>query len=240
MLKDFLTKLFNNKKVDNPIEEIKKQAEIHPKQENEQDLNKEELVAKLIELYEKNDALTGQQREISKEKLQKIPVNILKNKYDDELQKFLRLNLRKKVAIPEQNKNRNVNKNKNVEKGKRYEKQIGEYFEKEGYIVKYNGIEKGKKDDSIDLIAIKKDEIIFIQCKNWKENSKYKVSQQMVKAFIGDTYKFIEKNPIYKNYKIKRLFVISNKILTKSAYAFIKSNPDLIEYKIIKDNAIQI
>jgi len=45
--------------------------------------------------------------------------------------------------------------NKNVKKGKEFEKKVGKLFEEAGWIVKYNGIENGKKDSSIDLIAIK-------------------------------------------------------------------------------------
>lgn len=243
MFKNLLSKFFRKEsneaatKVEEEIEEATI-GESHTSQDCEMD--KEELVDKLIELYRQNDKLAGQSRVIAKEKLQKIPLNILKNRYDAELKRYIRLNLRKRVEQKSQNKSSTPAQKKsyiaNIKKGKAYEKQIGDYFEKQGYIVKYNGIEKGKKDDSIDLIAIKKDEILFVQCKNWKENSKYKVTQQMVKAFIGDTYKFIEENPVYKNYTIKRLFVISNKILTKSAYAFIKNNPQLIDFQIIKES----
>ncbi len=149
----------------------------------------------------------------------------------------IRKEQRKKERIKKFNENRKKRYKEfvksNIERGKKYEIQIGKHFEDQGYIVKFNGIEKEKKDDSIDLIAIKKDEIIFIQCKNWKENSKYKITQEQIKAFIGDTYKFIENNPVYKDYKIKRLFIISNKILDKGAYLFIKENQHLIKYKVI-------
>ena len=123
-----------------------------------------------------------------------------------------------------------------IKKGKEYEKLVGKYFEKEGYIIKYNGIENGKKDNTIDLIAIKQNEIILIQCKNWKENSKYKITHKDIKAFIGDTHTFIKENPQYKNYNIKRLFVISNKILDKSAINYIKEHQNIIRYKVIKYN----
>ena len=121
-----------------------------------------------------------------------------------------------------------------IEKGKEYEKFIGNLYEKDGYIVKFNGIEKGKKDNSIDLIAIKGNEIVLIQCKNWKENSKYKITHKEIKAFIGDSYFFLEKNPQYSNYKIKRHFVVSNRILDNSAVQYIKENRDKIEYRLIR------
>jgi len=121
-----------------------------------------------------------------------------------------------------------------VKKGKEYEKFVGRYFEDQGYIIKYNGIEKGKKDNSIDIIAIKKEEIIFIQCKNWKENGKHKISHKDIKAFIGDTHIFINENPQYKEYKIKRLFVMSGKILDKSALSYINEHKDIIRYLLLK------
>ncbi len=119
------------------------------------------------------------------------------------------------------------------EKGVKYEKFVAQHFEKLGYIVKFNGIEKKKKDNSIDLIAIKKDEIILIQCKNWSEKNKYRVTHKDIKAFIGDTHFFVEENPQYKDYKIKRFFVISERILDKSAINYIKEHKNKIRYLLL-------
>ncbi len=115
-------------------------------------------------------------------------------------------------------------------KGDDYEKYIAKYYESIGYIVKFNGIEKGKKDSSIDLIAIKDNEITLIQCKNWNEKGKYKINHEKIKAFIGDTHTFITKNDNYKNYDIKRVFAVSSKILDKSAINYIKENKDIVRY----------
>ena len=125
-------------------------------------------------------------------------------------------------------------KRQNIKKGKEYEKFIGRMFEEKGYIVKYNGIEAGKKDSSIDLIAIKGQQIIFTQCKNWKEGSKYKINHEKIKAFIGDTTTFITQNPQYQQYNIKRLFCVANDVFDKSALAYMNSNRNIIEYRIIK------
>lgn len=118
----------------------------------------------------------------------------------------------------------------NSKKGLDYEKFVGEHFENLGCIVKYNGIEKGKKDNSIDLIAINKDEIIFIQCKNWKQNSKYKINHEKIKSFVGDTYVFIEENSNYSDYKIKRLFVASNEVFDASAKMYCKEHKNVVQY----------
>lgn len=118
----------------------------------------------------------------------------------------------------------------NSKKGLDYEKFVGEHFESLGCIVKFNGIEKGKKDNSIDLIAINKDEIIFIQCKNWKQNSKYKINHEKIKSFVGDTYVFIEENINYSEYKIKRLFVASNEVFDASAKMYCKEHKNVVQY----------
>ncbi len=121
----------------------------------------------------------------------------------------------------------------NKSKGIEYEKFVATHFENQNFIVKYNGIEKGKKDNSIDLIAISKEKIILIQCKNWKENSKYKINHEKIKAFVGDTFTYIEKNPIYKDYQVDRLFVVSNRILDSSAIKYIKENKSVVRYKLL-------
>ncbi len=136
------------------------------------------------------------------------------------------------------NKKRNYKKilEKNIKKGKEYEKYIGKRFEEKGYIVKFNGIEQGKKDSSIDIIAIKNNQIIFTQCKNWKKESRYKINHEKIKAFIGDTLSFIEKNPNYKNYNIKRLFCVANDVFDKSALKYMDENKNMIEYRVIQIN----
>ena len=55
--------------------------------------------------------------------------------------------------------------------GRRYERYIGFLYEIDGYKVDYNGIRMGKKDDGIDIIATKRQELIIIQCKWYKEDS---------------------------------------------------------------------
>lgn len=55
--------------------------------------------------------------------------------------------------------------------GKMYERYIGYVYEKRGYKVEYRGIELGLKDGGIDLICRKGNEILLVQCKNWKQES---------------------------------------------------------------------
>lgn len=115
--------------------------------------------------------------------------------------------------------------------GNDYEIFIGNYYEKKGYIVKYNGIENGIHDNSIDLIAIKKEEILLIQCKNWSldwvKKNKKEIDEKELKSFLGDVSEFIKTNKVYQDFKIKKIFVVSNSIFSKSGYAFIKNTPNL-------------
>lgn len=115
--------------------------------------------------------------------------------------------------------------------GDAYELFIGKHFENKDYIVKFNGIENGVKDNSIDLIAINKDEILLIQCKNWsldwvKKNNKY-IDQKELKSFLGDVSSFLNNKIVYEKFKIKKIFVISNPILSKDAYAFFKNSTEI-------------
>lgn len=116
--------------------------------------------------------------------------------------------------------------------GDAYESYVGKRYEDRGYIVKYNGFEKGVEDGGIDLIAIKPDEIVFIQCKNWSKGRK-RVNMQMVKAFETDVSRYIAQNKVYANYQTKNVYAISNPILDKAAYAYIK-NSDGIEFELLK------
>lgn len=122
----------------------------------------------------------------------------------------------------------------NKEKGDAYELFVGKHFEEKGYIIKYNGLEQGKKDNTIDLIAINKEEVILIQCKNYKEDTKTKINHEKVKAFFGDSSIYLEKNPQFRNWDIKRLYVISNMILDTSAKKYITENKDLIRYLVLE------
>jgi len=116
--------------------------------------------------------------------------------------------------------------------GDAYEAHVGKLFEEKGYLVKYQGFEKGKKDGGIDLIAIKNDELIFIQCKHWKKDGR-KISLHMVKAFLTDVNDYIEQNPQCSEYHIQKMYAISNPIFDIPALNYVKSKDDLF-YKIIK------
>lgn len=58
----------------------------------------------------------------------------------------------------------------NKQKGDDYERQIGRFYQQQGYKVYFKGIKEGRRDQEIDLIAYKGREAILIQCKNWENN----------------------------------------------------------------------
>ncbi len=123
---------------------------------------------------------------------------------------------------------------KTNKKGAIYEAYVAEIYRQRGYDVEERGKALGKKDGGIDLIATKEDEVIFIQCKNWKENGKWKIKQKDIKAFRSDIRDFLINNPEYKkDYMIGR-YVISGNILHKGAYIYIKQNNHILDFEIIR------
>lgn len=119
-----------------------------------------------------------------------------------------------------------------VEKGRNYELQIKKFYENKNYKVDTNGINKGKKDGGIDLIALKDNEIILIQCKNHQKE----IEQDLIRKFIGDCYVFESKNKdITKNRKIKREFV-SNSSADYGSKMFLNENTEIVNFLNIKAN----
>ena len=81
--------------------------------------------------------------------------------------------------------------------GKMYERYIGYLYEKKGYKVEYRGIELGLKDGGIDLICRKNNEILLVQCKNWKQEST--IYEKHICQLYGAS-RFYDKNCIQKEY----------------------------------------
>lgn len=121
----------------------------------------------------------------------------------------------------------------NDKKGKEYESFVAEHFKNLGYIVEEHGLIHGRKDGGIDVITTRDKEITLVQCKNWKEDSKYKITHEKIKAFIGDTEEFLNKNrDKAEGYTIKRLYVTSNDVLDNSARYFLRDS-NLVEHMIL-------
>lgn len=118
---------------------------------------------------------------------------------------------------------------KNKQKGDNYEKQIGRFYQKQGYKVYFKGINEGLKDQGIDLIAYKGKDVILIQCKNW-ENTQ--VKQEHLRIFLGDCTAYVEQNKkIFAKKNINRVFVTSCQNVDYGVKKFLEENN--MEYKII-------
>jgi restriction system protein len=121
----------------------------------------------------------------------------------------------------------------NITKGKDYEIFIAEHFKNLGYKTQNHGLIHGRNDKGIDVIIMKDKEVTLIQCKNWKADSKYKITHEKIKAFIGDTTAYLDNNKEKaEGYNIKRLYVTSNDVLDNSARHFLREN-NIVEHVII-------
>lgn len=118
---------------------------------------------------------------------------------------------------------------KNKKKGDRYEVQIGRWYQELGYKVYFKGINEGRRDGGIDLIAYKGQEVVLVQCKNW-ENSQIK--QEHLRIFMGDCVAYVEQN-MYKLRKkcIRRAFVTSCERQEYAVKKFVQQNK--IDYLFI-------
>ncbi|OCL91374.1 restriction endonuclease [Arcobacter porcinus] len=118
------------------------------------------------------------------------------------------------------------------EKGKEYEKYVASHFKIDGYEIFLNGIKNGVRDNGIDIICTKDNEMILIQCKNWKADTKYKINHEKLKAFVGSCTEYVNQNKLFdKNIKLK--FITSNYILDKSGEHFINESKTL-QYQVIE------
>lgn len=162
------------------------------------------------------------------------------NKWEKEKKQENRLNKKKETKQKEKNEietekktwgdKKKEFKDGIIEKGSDYELFVADHYRSKGYDVLEHGKEYGKLDKGIDLIAKKDNEIIIIQCKNWRAGGKFTIDHTMVKEFIGNVATFLDKNAIYKDYIVKKIFAVSEKVLDKSAMEFITANKQTIRY----------
>jgi len=138
--------------------------------------------------------------------------------------------------INEFKKKKQIKKYSNIEKGYLYEEYITEHYRKLGYFVWEHGKEKGRLDQGIDLIVKKDKEIIFIQCKNWKQNTKFKIDHVRVKASRAEARQFMLNNPLFKGYDNKFRYTLSNDCMHPSAIKYIQETNGLFDYEIIEMN----
>ena len=151
-----------------------------------------------------------------------IPENLYKNKeFEKEYLKLKKL--------------KRLNDEEKIEKGLKYEKQVEEFFNKQGYKVYNHSEAKGIKDSGIDLMMIKKGWFLFIQCKNWETKE---ITHKEIKVTRMDVIDYLEENKSLKNLleatgKHKIIYITSKDNLHPSAKFYLKKHSDKIEHIVI-------
>jgi restriction system protein len=118
-----------------------------------------------------------------------------------------------------------------INKGKEYELKVGYYYKNLGYEVIQHGIEKGKQDNGIDVIAKKENEILLIQCKDYKKD--FSIGEKLVHQFYGACHYYELKNNLDGNIT-KYIFAVTghNKIHNKAKSLF-KLDIQKCKYQVI-------
>ncbi len=118
-------------------------------------------------------------------------------------------------------------------KGIEYEKRVGKYYEEKGYKVEYNGIIKDRKDDGIDLICKKDNEVkILIQCKNY--NKEESINHDMIKIFHSNATRYMDLNNLDRN-EIKLKYIVPDvKVFEKSAINIFRDKYYKCRYEIVE------
>ncbi len=115
--------------------------------------------------------------------------------------------------------------------GNAYEAFISKKYEEQNYQVELNGIKKSFDDGGIDIIAVKENSIILVQCKNWAMSNNYKITQKDLRAFVGDCFLYLKDKPLDK--KVSYHFIVSHEdILTGSAKIFLEKHK-FIKFKCV-------
>jgi restriction system protein len=129
--------------------------------------------------------------------------------------------------------NERITDKEKKEKGDKYEAFIANHFRAHGYTIAEHGKDNGVKDHGIDIIAKKGKEVLFIQCKNWSATSSRKVKSDDMKIAKQNVQDYQAKNPLYKMYSMKILYVMSENVLHGSAYHYLQEKSEEIEFRII-------
>ena len=190
------------------------------------ELKEKELVLKEKELELKNKELELKEKELNSKDIKEI-VEVVEIE-----EKKTTIKKEFKGYTEEQKKAYALKMKESKEKGKEYEEFVAGHFKLNGYDINLHGIKKGKKDKGIDIICSKDEELILIQCKNWKVHDKYKIGHEKLKAFVGSCTEYVNENKLFdKNIKLK--FITSNYIIDESGKKFLEESKTL-KYEVLE------
>ncbi len=122
-------------------------------------------------------------------------------------------------------------------KGAEYEEYVAKVYRSRGYHVTEYGKKMGKKDHGIDLIAKKEKHLVLIQCKNWEENGKWKITHKDIKVFQSEARLFVENKPLLRNCLLNARYTISGNFIHESAIKHLEEMQKIgkrIDYEIIE------
>jgi len=143
---------------------------------------------------------------------------------------------RKKIFEENRKKRTKELYKKNKIKGDNYELFTGEHYKLLGYKVKQRGIILNYKDGGIDIVAKKDNQILLIQCKNIKKDSKdeHMMNIEIVKKFNDNCLKHINKEKIQLK-DTTFIFTISNKeSITNEAVKYLEQYDNNCELEILE------
>lgn len=142
---------------------------------------------------------------------------------------------------------RHDNKKKSKwEIGRDYERYVGYLYEKDGFVVRYQGIIKGFEDLGRDIIASRGAETHIAQCKYWSQYKK--IHEKHIFQLFGTTVEYILKqrkksgghqaimfSDGVKNFGVKPIFITST-VLSDKARDFADSLQIKVKEKFVLEN----
>jgi|GEM_PF-1160419 len=183
----------------------------------------QEQLGDLVSISQSREDREYQQNTIEKPIVEQTNIStIASNTPKEDLQKSI------EAQATETNQSDSKSRQASIE----YREYLSNRYQKLGY----NIWEHNKEQRGIDIIAKKEKELLLIESIYRDKKDKEKVGMNEIKAFRIDVSDFIEANPLFGNYKLNLLFILTDELLDDQAKAYIKKlqNEDrAIDYKVI-------
>ncbi|ARJ57261.1 restriction endonuclease [Campylobacter cuniculorum] len=123
---------------------------------------------------------------------------------------------------------------KYIQKGDKYEELVAKYYRDQGYIVFKNSL-LGQQDGGLDLIAFHQNHTLLIQCKNYTQNTQFKLKKENMEMIIKNLDEFKKNHLFYphSNYEVKFMLVVSSPCVEFETFkAYNKKRIEIIELPI--------